>query len=59
VAPAHRAGRHRNYPEEAKRHKIYGSLLMTVYIKADGSVESRDRPFIWTSPARHGGQARG
>jgi protein TonB len=29
----------RNYPEEAKRHKIYGSLLMTVYIKADGSVE--------------------
>ena len=29
----------RNYPEEAKRSKIYGSLLMTVHIKADGSVE--------------------
>ncbi|HKQ23469.1 MAG TPA: TonB family protein [Burkholderiales bacterium] len=28
-----------NYPEEAKRSKIYGSLLMTVHIKADGSVE--------------------
>jgi protein TonB len=29
----------RNYPEEAKRRKIYGSLLLTVHIKADGSVE--------------------
>jgi len=28
-----------NYPEEAKRRKIYGSLLLTVHIKADGSVE--------------------
>jgi len=29
----------RHYPEEAKRRNIYGSLLMTVHIKADGSVE--------------------
>jgi len=27
------------FPEEAKRNKIYGSLVMTVHIKADGSVE--------------------
>lgn len=29
-----------NYPEEAKRQKIYGSLQLIVSIKADGSVES-------------------
>ena len=28
-----------NYPEEARRQKLYGSLQMTVYIKSDGSVE--------------------
>jgi protein TonB len=28
-----------NYPEEAKRQKIYGSLQLIVNIKADGSVE--------------------
>jgi protein TonB len=28
-----------HYPEEAKRRKLYGSLVMTVHIKADGSVE--------------------
>lgn len=29
-----------NYPEDARRQKIYGSLQLTVSIKADGSVES-------------------
>ncbi|MHB1292572.1 MAG: energy transducer TonB [Sulfuricella sp.] len=29
-----------NYPEEAKRQKIYGSLQLTVIIKADGSLVS-------------------
>ncbi|MDD5329406.1 MAG: TonB family protein [Sulfuricella sp.] len=29
-----------NYPEEARRKKIYGSLQLLVNIKADGSVES-------------------
>jgi protein TonB len=29
-----------NYPEEAKRRRIYGSLQLTVGIKADGEVES-------------------
>ena len=29
-----------NYPEEAKSRKIYGSLQLTVAIKADGEVES-------------------
>lgn len=29
-----------NYPEEAKRKKIYGSLQLTVIIKADGSLRS-------------------
>ena len=29
-----------NYPEEAKRSRIYGSLQLTVGIKADGEVES-------------------
>jgi len=28
-----------NYPEEARREKIYGSLVLTVSIKADGTVE--------------------
>lgn len=34
------------YPEEAKRRRLYGSLIMTVHIKADGSVEKLeiDRP---------------
>lgn len=31
-----------NYPPEAKAQKIYGSLLMTVNIRADGSIESVD-----------------
>jgi protein TonB len=29
-----------NYPEEARRNRIYGSLQLTVGIKADGEVES-------------------
>ena len=29
----------RNYPQEARRLRIFGSLLITVSIKADGSVE--------------------
>ena len=29
-----------NYPDEAKRRKLYGSLQLTVGIKADGEVES-------------------
>ena len=29
----------RNFPEEAKRNRIFGSLVMTVHIRADGSVE--------------------
>jgi protein TonB len=29
-----------NYPEAARRQKLYGSLLLTVSIRADGSVEN-------------------
>lgn len=29
-----------NYPEAARRQKIFGSLLLTIHIRADGSVES-------------------
>lgn len=29
-----------NYPEEARREKIYGSLVLTVSIMADGTVEN-------------------
>jgi len=29
-----------NYPEEAKRKKIYGNILLTVVLKPDGSVRS-------------------
>jgi len=29
-----------NYPEEAKRQKLYGNLQLTVGIRADGSLES-------------------
>ncbi len=29
-----------NYPEQARQQKIYGNLLLTVSIRADGSVES-------------------
>lgn len=29
-----------NYPEAAKRNKLYGSLVLTVSINADGTVES-------------------
>ena len=29
-----------NYPEDARRNKIYGSLVLTVSIRADGSLES-------------------
>jgi protein TonB len=28
-----------NYPEEAKKQKLYGKLLMAVSIRADGSIE--------------------
>lgn len=28
-----------NYPDEAKRRKLYGNLLMHVAVRADGSVE--------------------
>jgi protein TonB len=28
-----------NYPEEAKRHKMYGSLILHVAVRSDGSVE--------------------
>jgi len=31
-----------NYPQQARQQKIYGSLQLTVSIKADGSVESID-----------------
>jgi len=31
-----------NYPSEAREKKIYGSLRLTVYIRADGSVENID-----------------
>lgn len=31
-----------NYPEEAREKKIYGSLLLTVHIRSDGSVERID-----------------
>jgi protein TonB len=29
-----------NYPDEARRQKIYGSLVLTVSIRADGTVEN-------------------
>lgn len=29
----------RNFPEEARRNRIFGSLVMTVHIRADGSLE--------------------
>ena len=32
----------RNYPEEARRQGIFGSLLLTVSIRADGTVERVD-----------------
>lgn len=31
-----------NYPDEARQKKIYGSLLLTVNIRSDGTVESVD-----------------
>lgn len=31
-----------NYPEQARQQKVYGSLLLTVSIRADGSVESME-----------------
>lgn len=31
-----------NYPEAARRHGLYGALILTVNIKADGSLESVD-----------------
>lgn len=31
-----------NFPEEAKAQKIYGSLVMTVSLRADGSIEKLD-----------------
>jgi protein TonB len=41
VAKAERIG-NLNYPEEARRQRIYGSLRMTVSLYADGTVESID-----------------
>ena len=32
----------RDFPEEARQRKLYGSLVMTVHIRADGSVEKVD-----------------
>ena len=29
-----------NYPEVARQNKLYGSLILTVFIRADGSVET-------------------
>lgn len=29
-----------NYPEEARRHRIYGDLILHVAVRADGSVEN-------------------
>ena len=29
-----------NYPDEARRQRVYGSLLLTVSIRRDGTVES-------------------
>jgi protein TonB len=36
----------RNYPQEARQQNLYGSLVMTVHIRSDGSVEKVeiDRP---------------
>ena len=31
-----------HYPEEARQRKLFGSLVMTVHIRADGSVEKVD-----------------
>ncbi|MGH8801725.1 MAG: TonB family protein [Casimicrobiaceae bacterium] len=31
-----------NYPEAAREHKLYGSLVLTVGIRADGSLDSVD-----------------
>ncbi len=31
-----------DFPDEAKRRRLYGSLVMTVHIKADGSLEKID-----------------
>ena len=31
-----------NYPEEAKRKKLYGSLQLTVHIKSDGTLDGVD-----------------
>jgi len=28
-----------NYPEEAKRHRMYGNLILKVAVRADGSIE--------------------
>jgi len=39
VAKVERIG-NLNYPQEAKARKLYGSLQLTVAIKADGEVES-------------------
>ena len=29
-----------NYPEEAKRRKLYGNLVMTVVVRADGTIDA-------------------
>ncbi len=36
-----------NYPEAARQQKLYGNLILTVSIRADGSVEKvDDRPLV-------------
>ena len=49
-----------NYPEAAREQKLYGSLLLTVSIKSDGSVENIEvnRTFRQPHPRRRGDQDR-
>ena len=48
-----------NYPEAARQQKLYGSLLLTVSIRADGSVENVEVNRTSGQPhPRRGGGAR-
>ena len=49
-----------NYPEAAREQKLYGSLLLTVSIRADGSVENVEvnRIVGASHPRRRGGEDR-
>ena len=51
-----------NYPEAARQQKLYGSLLLTVSIRADGSVETvevnRSRPATASSTPRRCASSR-